>query len=108
MRTMIAMAVVLAACGGEAAPPDAAPVGLDGAAAQPACTGCTADQICVQLIDGTCQPFGASCVTRVQGCDPNTCSPGCDQAYCTGTVALTCNAAPCTTAAPDAYHCYGP
>ncbi|MCE9580335.1 MAG: hypothetical protein K8W52_44870 [Deltaproteobacteria bacterium] len=93
-------AALVAACGDAATSADA---GID-----PRCAACGADEICVQVLDGTCTSLGPSCVPRVAGCEADTCSAACDQAYCTGVASSTCQAAPCTTDLVGAYHCYGP
>jgi hypothetical protein len=88
----------LAACGDS----DAEPSG------DAACAGCGADQMCLQLFDGTC---GATtrCVARNVGtvaCKAATCDPACVQAYCG--LPYQCGVSYCTGEAPSAFRCYSP
>lgn len=70
------------------------------------CEACTADQLCVQLFDGTCG-LVTSCVTRTIDCPSNACSPACEQAYCDAP--YQCETRPaCGTESPLAFTCYGP
>ena len=91
-----AIAFTLAACAED-----------DPATVDPRCAACTADQLCVQFLDGPCGTAAVTCVAKATGCETGTCSAACDTAYC-GSGASTCSAPSCPDDIAGAYHCYGP
>jgi hypothetical protein len=75
------------------------------------CTTCTADQICVQFLNGTCGQISLECVPRHATCAGPVCSPECMRWQCNNgsdNFFFRCDVAPCAVDAPGALHCYGP
>lgn len=73
-----------------------------------ACFACGANEMCVQLFDGTC---GATtrCVARKVGavdCTAAACDPACVQAYCD--LPYQCGVSACPGESKSALRCYGP
>lgn len=100
----------LGGCPDDEAPgaPDAAP----GPDANDVCLGCTADQICVQVLDGTCGQLRLACEARHPACAEGTaCTAGCMQWQCNDggdPPFLRCDVGGCPGEVPGALRCYGP
>jgi len=116
MRSLAVAALLLglAACTANEPEVDAAPLAdcgcvpdtpLDTSTAP--CAACTADQICVQLLNGPCGTASVTCRDKVAGCDQPACSTECDQAYCDPGGFSTCFGPSCPEDIPGALHCYG-
>lgn len=75
------------------------------------CAACTADQICVQFLDGVCRSESVSCMPRHPSCTGNACSQECMQWQCNGgstSFFRRCDVGGCAADVPGALHCYGP
>ncbi len=116
---ILAFAALAAACDGsdEQLPPDQPvdatvdvpiDVPID---ANAFCSTCSADQICVQFLNGTCGQIRLECVPRNAACAGPVCSPECMRWHCNDgseNFFFRCDVAPCAVDAPGALHCYGP
>lgn len=104
MRFSLAVALLFAACGSDAArtPPDDAP---SDTAIDP-CLTCAAGQICVARYDGTCNG-GPACVAKTIDCPLNACSDACQAAYCPSPYQCKTRTA-CGGESAKAFTCYGP
>jgi hypothetical protein len=87
--------------------PEAMPIDASIDGAPNPCDACTTDQICVAKYDGTCRA-DIACVTRVAQCANNTCTPGCEAAYCNPRPLQCLTRTPCGGEPPGAFTCYGP
>jgi hypothetical protein len=103
MRWLFALTFV-AACSDSSGPARPIDASIDGAADP--CLACGPDQICVARYDGTCHGQ-AICVARTIDCPSNTCTAGCEAAYCMPSYQCRTRA-PCGGESPRAFTCYGP
>ena len=102
MRLRWLLVALLGACGGSSAKSDS---GIDGTDGDP-CDTCTANQICIQRFDGTCN-LTTACIISSERCPDNACTASCEAAYCPRPYQCS-NRVPCGTESPQAFTCYGP
>ena len=96
------LVTLLAACG------SSTPASSDArdASGDDPCDACTANQICIQRYDGTCN-LTTTCVISSERCPDNACTASCEAAYCPRPYQCA-NRAPCGGESPQAFTCYGP
>lgn len=108
----------LAACADDEAPkptdaqdPDGCACDAPGPDASDFCLSCTAEQVCVQVFNGTCGQISLACEPRNAACVGNACTPGCMQWQCNDgddPPFFRCDVGGCPGEVPGALHCYGP
>ena len=115
----LVLLAALAACGGEdeVVPPspdaslDAQGDAIPTPDAAQFCDSCGADQICVQVFNGTCGQISLACEPRNAACVGDACSAGCMQWQCNDGADppfFRCDVGACAGVAPGVLACYGP
>ncbi len=108
-----ALTAMLVACGGadERVPPVVDAPTDSAIDANAFCAICGADQICVQVFDGTCGQLSLTCAPRNPACVGNNCTAECMRWQCNNgdpNPFFRCDKGTCPGAAPGALGCQGP